>query len=65
MGAALGQPLQHVSETVLKGVASKNLKSGIPRYNSEKCKGYNLVRKRKGVISPQRLRDMPDEELHA
>ena len=65
MGAALGQPLQHVSETVLNGVASKNLKCGIPRYNAEKCKGYNLVRKRKGVISPQRIRDMPDDELHA
>ena len=61
MGEAMGQPLQAVSETVLKGVSSKSLKSGLKRYNAERCKGYNVVRKRKGVLSPSRLPN--DEEL--
>ena len=42
MGLAIGQPLQEISETVLKKVNSKTIKSGHPKYNTEK-KPYKVV----------------------
>ena len=56
MSDAIGMPLQDVSETVLKGMNSKNLKSGVRKYNADKCKGYNVVNKRRngGAASPSR-----------
>ena len=66
MRIAIGQPLQEVSETVLKGISSKNLKSGLRKYNGDKSKGYNVVKKRGGANdyrSPNRGGE-GDEELN-
>ena len=63
MALAIGQPLQDVSETVLKGMNSKSYKSGIKKYNAEKSKGYNVVKPKNrtaNATSPSRTA----EELH-
>ena len=55
MGLAIGQPLQDVSETVLKKINSKSIKSGMRKYNPDKCKPYNVVKTQKRLnLSPNR-----------
>jgi len=58
----MGTPLQDVSETVLKQVSSKSLKSGLRKYNPDKCKPYNVARKRPN-ISPNRLLDFESDQM--
>lgn len=57
MGLAIGEPLQNVSDVVLRGLNAKSLKSGLRKYNPEKSRPYNVVAKRKrptAALSPGR-----------
>jgi type VI protein secretion system component VasK len=62
MDLAIGEPLQDVSDVVLKGMNSKSIKSGLTKYNPDKCKGYNVVNTRKRQYSPSRQRPVGDDE---
>lgn len=41
MNMAISEPLQDVSEIVLKKMSSKNLKSSLKKYNGQLSKPYN------------------------
>lgn len=47
MGIAISEPLQDVSDVVLRQMNSKSLKSGLKKYNPIVSKPYNVVTTRK------------------
>ena len=53
MNLAIGEPLQDVSDVVLKGMNSKSIKSNLSKYNPDKSKGYTVINSRKRAGPPQ------------